>query len=154
MRIPVDGLSVEIPTIAVGDPSVFGEWTPVIGGTTETGQVYHFQTGHYIKIGRLVTVWSYTQFSAKGGIVGPLHLKGLPFPTVNLPGFFAGVCSYSSNLSPNAANVSSIMLYTGGTQTVVALFGFMPGQNPRPLTTDDINDHTQLILSLSYPTDA
>jgi hypothetical protein len=153
--LPVDGLYVDLPDPPpTGLQAERGLWTPIIGGTvSETGQGYSSQTGHYVKIGPLVTAWSYTQFSAKGQIVGDLLLKGLPFRTLNAPGFFAGACSYSSNMSPDFAQCTSILPYAGGAQTICRLFGFRPGLNPRPLTQADINDLTQLIITLTYPAD-
>lgn len=157
LSVPVEGLYVEVPDPPAPVPGVVperGTWVPVIGGSLgESGQAYSSQTGHYVKIGPLVTVWSYTQFSAKGAIDGDLLLKGLPFPTLNAPGFFAGVCSYSSNMTPAFAECSGILPYTGGAQKVVRLFGSRLGQNPRALTTNDINPATQIVLSLTYPTD-
>lgn len=133
---------------------VHGTWTPVIGGDSESGQAYQYQAGHYVKIGPLVHVWAYTQFANVGTILGPLVLKGLPFPTVLAPGFFAGQCAYFSNLGPTAP-LSSLLMYAGGGQVVARLFGIEQGKymNPRPLVAADLNLHTQFVLALSYPTD-
>jgi hypothetical protein len=171
MIVPVVGLSITLPdstllpveglTVTVPDPPppggvtpILGTWTPVIGGSGgESGQSYTAQSGHYIRIGPLVYVWAHTQFSALGTINGSLQLKGLPFPTINGAGFFAGACAYSSNLTPNAANLTNILLYASTNASAANLFGMRAGQNPRPLDVSDLNPATQFILSLAYPTD-
>ena len=128
-------------------------WTPIVGGSSgESGQQYHYQTGWWIRHGSLVTVWSYTQFAVKGTILGTVQLKGLPLPTRNVPGFFAGTCAYFSNLAPTAA-LTTLTTYAGGGQVVMDLFGVEQGKymNPRRLVGADLNDHTQLIITASYP---
>jgi hypothetical protein len=129
---------------------------PIIGGAGgESGQAYSSQTGHWIKrvFEDVVDVWVYTQFSNKGVITGDLMLKNLPIATANVPGFFAGVCQYSSNLAPSAATISSVMLYAGGAQTQANIMGFDPGTNPRHLVGADVNNLSQFVFHISYPID-
>src|SRR5262245_15809170 len=133
---------------------IYGPWTPVLGGVGgESGQAYSYQTGHCVLYDRELRLWAYTQFSAKGTINGQLCLKGFTIPSLNAPGFFAGSVAYWSNMSPEANDVTDVKIYAGGHQSQALLVGFRAGQNPRPLTTADINDHTQFIISLSYPID-
>ena len=76
-----------------------GTWTPVIGGlTSQSGQTYAGQTGHYTKIGRLVTATFRVQLSNKGTITGDVVIKGLPFTVQNSISFGSGV-TYWVNLS-------------------------------------------------------
>ncbi len=139
---------------SVGLTQTVGEWTPVIGGNAgESGQGYSTQRGYFCKTGRLVHLWSYTQFSAKGVISGQLVLKGFPFPVATVPMFFAGVNAYYSNLSPNMAANPCVFIYAGGVQTQAGLMTPVPGSNPRPMMESDINNQTQLIFALSYLTD-
>ncbi len=134
------------------------EFIPIVGGRDgESGQRYHYQTGHAIvtplKVGKKVEFTSYTQFADQGTIAGPLVLKGLPFPTAYVPGFFGGTVSYSSNLSPTANELTALDLWTGGASSTWRFFGRRLGQNPRELTAADINLATQLICRGWYYTD-
>lgn len=116
---------------------------------------YSSQQGVAWKAGRLVTFQVYVQFSAWGAapMTGALSLHGLPFPTAALPVYFAAEVPYSSNLSPDANDITSIFLYTGGLQTAWAFYGRRLGQNPRTINAADINAHTQFIISGQYLTD-
>jgi hypothetical protein len=63
----------------LGAPFLEGTWTPRIDGTTTAGtHTYLQQTGHYVKVGRLVTI-SGTIYGSNGTGAGNLLLKGLPF---------------------------------------------------------------------------
>ncbi len=137
-----------------GLTQTIGEWTPVIGGmTSESGQGYSTQRGYFCKTGRLVHLWSYTQFSNKGVIAGQLALKGFPFPTATVPMFFAGVNAYYSNLSPDMASSPCIFLYASGVQSSAFMFTSVPNSNPRHMLESDINSASQFIFALSYFTD-
>lgn len=62
-----------------------GTWTPVLGGSGGTsGQTYSAQTGHYVKIGKLVFASFNIVFTSKGTITGTLELQGLPFTIENI----------------------------------------------------------------------
>lgn len=172
MQVPVT-LSIDLPDLpasggapVAGPPGPMGpmgpagagvdvgDWLPVIGGAGgESGQAYHYQIGHYVKCGRFVQWWAYTQFTNQGAISGNLVVKGLPFATATVGGFFGGGCSYSSNLSPEANDLTAIDVWTSGARRDWNLFGRRVGQNPRPLVLADVNLATQLILHGSYYTD-
>ena len=156
------------PAGAPGVPGVAveqGEWVPVIGGLQgQQGQTYRYQTGHYLKIGRFVQWWAYTQFfsgnpagsvQGQGSILGALNLQGLPFATATVAGFFGGGCAYSSNLSPHASDLTELMVWTSGARRDWNLYGRIQGNQtiPRPLVADDINQATQLVLYGSFFTD-
>lgn len=149
---------IDIPTAIVGAVLDSGWWEPVLGGNiSESGQVYTAQRGAWIKVKQagkpfsLVNVWGSGQFSVKGTIVGTLQLKGLPFPTGNVPCFMSGVCGYYSNLSPEMALNPIVMPWTSGNRLDVNLYAPVQGSNPRPLSVADINDHTQFMFSFAYP---
>ena len=56
-----------------------GTWTPVIGGSSESGQVYSSQDGFYTKIGNMVFCHGYVALSTEGTINSFARLKGFPF---------------------------------------------------------------------------
>lgn len=141
------------PPVPTGGPAV-ELWTPIIGAAQGVSdQRYRYQTGYLVRQGPLVTWWAYVQFDSQGTMRGSIRLEGFPYPTATVPGFFGGGCSYSSNLSPSANDVTSIDVWTSGSRKDWNLFGRRLGQNPRPLVAEDINAATQLILHGSYLTD-
>ena len=56
-----------------------GTFTPVIGGTSESGQSYTDQAGKYTKIGNMVFCHGFVALSTEGTISGFARLKGFPF---------------------------------------------------------------------------
>jgi len=58
-----------------------GTWTPTFAGNSgASGQVYSLQQGHYVKIGRLVTLRFNCQLSTKGTFVGSFcKITNFPF---------------------------------------------------------------------------
>lgn len=133
-----------------------GTWLPFVADDNPDpqGRVYQYQTGHSLKIGPMVWLWAYTQFSAKGNLAGPLSLKNFPYQTSRQPGFFAGVCAYFSNLEPSAA-ITGVTIYSGGTQREAMINCVDQGKymNPRRLLGSELNDHSQFVMAISYPTD-
>jgi predicted secreted protein len=125
-----------------------GVWTPVLGGAGGTsGQTYSSQTGHYVKVGRLVYCWFIVTLTAKGTITGAVQIQGLPFTA----DFYSTAQPEFNALATNWINVilrpqasSTTCLVTGaqaaGTSNIVAL------------GTADITDTTQMICGFSYRT--
>ena len=81
-------LSFPATQVPSSDPNTLddyeeGAWTPVLGGNGgQSGQTYATQTGHYVKIGRHVTVTFDVTLTAKGTITGAVAaINNLPFPT-------------------------------------------------------------------------
>lgn len=57
-----------------------GTWTPALAfGGGSTGITYTTQSGRYIKIGSVVTVWCDILLSSKGSSTGSATVTGLPF---------------------------------------------------------------------------
>jgi hypothetical protein len=97
-----------------------GNWTPVIGGTGgESGQSYGGQTGHYTKVGRLVTVTFRVVLSNKGTITGDVAIKGLPF-TVQNSITFGGGATYWGAL---ATSWNYIFFEIGANETYARVAG-------------------------------
>jgi hypothetical protein len=92
-----------------------GVWTPAVGGTA----TYTTQTGHYTKIGRLVTV----SFTLKVNVLGTgstTQISGLPFSTT------VGIAATSSAMYFDGPIASSIVNLvgtpTGAGDAVIALY--------------------------------
>jgi len=80
-----------------------GTWTPTVqGGTTAGTATYAKQLGRYVKIGGLVHIQAYMQWSSFTG-VGPHQFGGLPFPATG-SNYYSGVSlGYSDNFSFGAS---------------------------------------------------
>jgi len=132
------------------------EWFPIIGGDiSETGQTYLYQQGRYIKTGKQVTIWAYTQFSNKGTINGNLVIKNFPFPVgnpggTNPPPFTAGTVSYYTNLY-TPQDITGLSCRGIPTQSYAEIFKFLSAaNNPVKMTGGDLNNTTQFIISMTY----
>ena len=81
-----------------------GDWTAgfVCGtsGTITIGNSY--KTGHYVKIGKMVTVTGYFQANSVSSPVGDLFLTGLPFTCGNDNKFYSAVSVWAYNLVETA----------------------------------------------------
>jgi hypothetical protein len=92
-----------------------GTWTPAVGGTA----TYTTQTGHYTKVGRLVTV----SFTLKVNVLGTgstTQISGLPFSTT------VGIAATSSAMYFDGPIASSIVNLvgtpTGAGDAVITLY--------------------------------
>ncbi len=139
----------------------YGWWKPYLGGAGgESGQAYTSQWGMWVKLKQqgeafsVVFLWASGQFSAKGTIIGSLQLKGLPFPTGNVPTFMPGVCGWYSNMTPNMAQTPIIIPQTSGNRSSLDLYAPSTGYpqlNPRPMSGDDLNPATQFCFHFTHP---
>jgi hypothetical protein len=142
-----------------------GYWLPIVGGDAgESGQHYKFQQGWYLRTGKLVTIWSYTQFDSSftgspGIINGNVILKGFPFIVGNPPAnpvnggsapFIAGSVAYYTNmLTPQ--NITGMTCRSAPTWNYGELFKLRDqGNNPVKMARADLNDAVQLIVSMAF----
>lgn len=157
-------IEIDIPTPVVQPVGMVMEqdwFTPYIGGSEgESGQKYSSQHGLWIKKRQPglqfseVTNWMSGQFSKKGTFSGQLQLKGLKWPTGNVPIFMPGICGWYSNMSPAMKWSPIIIPWCGGNRSSVDLYTPVmeePQRNPRPMTGDDINDLTQWQFLFLFP---
>jgi len=80
-----------------------GTFTPTITGATTSGTgTYSTQSGTYIKVGRLVTVFGYIRWSAHTG-TGTIQINNFPFTSTNA----------SNNYSPPSIFLQSLTLTAG-----------------------------------------
>lgn len=128
-----------------------GSWTVVIGGSGgESGQTYNYQTAHYIKKGKEVSVQFAVQFTAKGTVTGNVQIKGLPFASENLVATQLSVCPiWYSNLATNWVNVIG---YISPNTSVINITGAQAAAitNGTPLTTTDLGNSSELLGQLTY----
>ena len=95
--IGADGVGVTFPATPVAssdanclDDYEEGTFTPTIVGATTAGVgVYSDQSGFYTKVGNLVTVQIYLNWSAHTG-TGSMKISGLPFSSAQLSGCTLG----------------------------------------------------------------
>jgi hypothetical protein len=132
-----------------------GTWTPVIGGAGGTsGQTYvaNGQVGHYVKVGKLVTVQFRAELSAKGTITGNVEIQGLPFtPDASTNMLSIGTLGWI-NLASNWVNI----IWRVSTTTAAPVAGCQAAAatNFTALTTSDIGNTTVLTGTLTYKTNA
>jgi hypothetical protein len=149
---------VDVPTTTTTRNKRWTSWpTPpsVCGTTVEGTPKYSYQQGSFAvdeDLG-ICYIWVYVQFSDLGGMQGPLKLKNLPRPlSSQLPHWVGGMSSYATNLHP--ASSVQLWLRGNGAWDHFLIDGQPPsGQNPLPMTDNDLNGHTQIILCAFYPVD-
>ena len=124
-----------------------GTFTPTIAfGGASVGVTYLRNGGTYTKIGRQVTICADLILSAKGSSTGSATITGLPF-TIN------GTTSFLCVPSFRYAEVSFTEQYTGygsvGT-TTIAMEQAVSGAGTSPITHTDLEDASQIMVTLTY----
>ena len=124
-----------------------GTWTPVLVGVTSAGTgTYSMQQGVYTKVGNLVTVAGFLQWSAHTG-TGELRINGLPF-TANSSAIDTAqaACLFASDFN---AGTSATALFgiteSGGTSII--LRGYV---NAATRTNTPMNTSGDMRFSFSY----
>jgi hypothetical protein len=124
-----------------------GNWTPTVSGDGGgSGQTYAVQYGHYIKVGKCVTVWFNIGLSAKGTITGNVIVSGLPF-VVNV--YAIGAMNWVST----ATNWTTIISLTGSGASLFYVRGAptaATNSNNVNLTTADLLNNTSFYGTVSY----
>jgi hypothetical protein len=104
-----------------------GTFTPTVTGTTTAGTgTYSNQTGYYTKVGRLVTITVYMNWTAHTG-TGNMRFSNLPFTSANVAtnyngisiAFLGGIALtagnvFYGNLEFGSAFITAIQYPTGG----------------------------------------
>jgi hypothetical protein len=154
---------------------VIGEWLPILGGEGgESGQDYRIQQGRYMRTGKLVHLWGYTQYNGPGGgghtnakgiIHGRIVIKNFPFPIGLAPGIgihpnplIAGSVAYHTNMYTPQDRTTVLCYGIPGQSYAYILRDVKDGGNPLFLLGDtspntgfyDVNDDTQLVIAISY----
>lgn len=77
----------------------YDTWTPVIQGASTAGAgTYNDQVGRYTKIGDIVFLEAYIDWTAHTG-TGNLELGGLPFNSANITSLFRPVTIYNLGIT-------------------------------------------------------
>lgn len=129
-----------------------GTWTPTIGGSGgQSGQVYSFQVGHYMKVGKLVHATFNVTLSTLGTITTIVQIQGLPYivealganyaPTATI--YWSGMTSsFVTLVGIGVQNTTTINLY-GATAAATGLTS---------LAQANLSATTQIAGSILYRT--
>jgi len=89
-----------------------GTWTPTIGGTTVQGTAtYTYQLGYYTKVGRMVQITGYVDWSAGNGSGAGMRVNGLPF-TANANAD-SPISSQPNNITASASTIVNMNVRGG-----------------------------------------
>jgi hypothetical protein len=128
-----------------------GSWTPLLTGDGGgSGQIYSIQSGHYVKIGKLVKLNFSIALTAKGIITGNVVIAGLPYPSLPAPqgadvGAIIWVALVSTwvNVIASVGPGSTTSIYLGGTTVAQT-------SNNSSLSTVDIGNTSQFRGAIAY----
>jgi hypothetical protein len=145
-----DGKGIDFSaTAGAGTSELFddyeeGLWTPTVaGGTTPGTTTYVAQLGYYTKIGQIVHVIAYVQWSAQDG-TGALQIGGLPFTSKQTFFQTPGVVT-PSNLTFTAGSNLSCAVASGATHMNIA-----ETANGSPQAFVVVDGDAVLFISASY----
>ena len=92
-----------------------GTFTPAVAGSTDAGSASYTRSGYYTKVGRLVTITVYMNWTAHTG-TGNMRFTGLPFTSANVATNYNGISiGYVNNIALTAGNVLYGLLEFGTT---------------------------------------
>lgn len=104
-----------------------GTWTPTIYGSSSAGSTtYVAQTGNYIRVGNLVTLDFYVEWSAASG-TGSIKIGGLPYAVpstaIGIQTLWTGSVAIANALGVRAQPSTSNLLVYGSVTGTGALYG-------------------------------
>lgn len=128
-----------------------GTWTPTIRGDGTAGAVtYVRQSGYYFKIGALVYVSAWVQWSAFAGATGNFEIAGLPFTVANLTNYEPqGPASNITGLTFTANYTYAGMQGTPNTTTALVVQNGS-GQGAATIPVGSVAASGQVIFTLIY----
>jgi hypothetical protein len=127
-----------------------GTWTPTVSGSSSAGTgTYSRQIGVYTKIGNLVTLNVWLQWTAHTG-TGNLTFTNLPFAATSLTNYRgSGVFGWAENLALTADNVlSGVVIQPSGTSLSAAQYPTGGGAATEVAMDTSANIH----FSITYQT--
>jgi len=102
-----------------------GVFTPIVAGTTTSGTAtYTAQVGRYTKIGRMVSINIYVDYTGHTG-TGNMQIQQLPFTAANVTNNYSTMSIFVNNLSLTALNYPQI--YITPNTTLISMFQFPVG---------------------------
>jgi hypothetical protein len=131
-----------------------GAWTPLIDGSGGTsGQSYTTQSGRYQRVGQVVHCQCVVKLSAKGTITGYARVSGLPLTPNAVPTYNVAANSIAQ-ASISDGHLFYAQQYAGNPFCYLYESDISEDEGLTQVTTSVINDDTEIILSLTYRTDA
>ena len=127
-----------------------GAWNPRIQGETSPGTTTHTQQwGSYTKIGTLVTLRGYVNWSAATG-TGGLHIHGIPFLNRdhNFDAIAAGPCMNQHITYPSGYTMASMYIPSGSDHIQIYFSGNNVGWDKM-----DMEGTGAFIFDISYRTE-
>jgi len=151
MRVTDNGLTFNGDTTAANalDDYEEGTWTPVLGGTSESGQSYGSQVGRYTKIGNMVFCHAHLALTNKGTINGFTRIKGFPF-TVSPTNAGAASFAYTKQISLSADHILEGWVYT--TNVIYLYESDHSNDDPSQIGAGGMNNTTSLSFSFFFTT--
>jgi hypothetical protein len=98
-----------------------GTWTPTIIGTTTAGTAtYSGQVASYTKIGRMVQIVGYINWSSGTGTGPAMRIAGLPFTVLSSANADDAPCSiYTGNITTSASTVIGAAFRSNNTNIAI-----------------------------------
>lgn len=145
-----DGLCFGTDTAAANalDKYEEGNWTPTaLYSTSNSDRSYASQVGRYTRIGRLVHLQGFLQFTETTAS-GDFSIGGLPFAASATTANYAAGAVYVHNLSGVSGQIQCIM---GGDVTANTMFVFYSGTGSRTrLTEANTGTNSNFAFSICY----
>lgn len=119
-----------------------------IAGTTSAGTATYSKSARYVKVGAIVTVYGYVNWTSHTG-TGDMMITGLPFSTNNQTNaFIAASIGYLENVALTAGNVAT--LYGEYGNTFLKFYQYPTGGGSPTAVPVDANG--AIIFSATYST--
>lgn len=110
-----------------------GTWTPVVAGATTAGtHTYTSQSGAYVRVGNMVTVWFNVFLNAKdAAAAGQARIAGLPYVSASGSVFHPGALIVGGATFPTGA--TQVGGSVGAGQSFISITGQGSGISTTPL---------------------
>jgi len=156
-QITFPGTQVPSTNVNTLDDYEEGTWSPVLGGADGTsGQAYaDYRDGHYVKIGKVVTITFHFKLTTEGTITGDCQIKDLPFTARTVSGG-AGACNSGINWSGLSTSYVNIRSQVYSNATVAGLRAATAAATgvSVDLSSSDVQDNTAMSGMYVYETSA
>ena len=156
-QITFPGTQVASSNVNTLDDYEEGSWTPVLGGNGgQSGQAYaEYRDGHYVKIGKVVTITFHFKLTTEGTITGDCQIKDLPFTARTVSGG-AGACNSGINWSGLSTSYVNIRSQVYSNATVAGLRAATAAATgvSVDLSSSDVQDNTAMSGMYVYETSA